>query len=864
MKQVTLLRTVMMCVLFVGLLMATPKDSYATHFRYGNITWEEVPGQPNQIRFRVTQAWRTSFPGFPATVNVGSVVNGGVLNTGAGTTPINLTVTSINAAEDWFYGEFIYVKTYPSAGTYIASFNSCCRISTLQNNADDPFVVSTIVQVGNGNNAPVSTIPPFIYMPKGASAASYQLPATDPDGDPLTYSLVPNGQFGTTTVQPDALSVSSSGLLTFNTDTLGRDTGQLYNVAVYVTDTPGARIQLDFLIRITTPSTPPLFDYGVTPANNINYVIQPGQTLNFDVKAYDNDSFDIVNLSAVGLPSGSSFSPGSGNPVTRSFSWTPNLSSFGTHQINFIAQDIANIQTSTIVNINVSLKPNFVTPSPGNNSTLCYLPGATINETFKATDVDSTDSVSLSLVTTAQAGMSFSPSLPTGASNPVSTNMTWNTSSANWGINTVVMRATDKYNDSRDDTVYYIINTPPVFTTTPASTSVIAGQLYSYTFGTADADSAQGDSVDVETATYPSWLTLTDNNDGTWTLSGTPSIADSGNHNILIEIEDLTNHFNATHCGHATQTFVLTVIPCNITTTTAVTDVLCNGDATGAIDLTVNNATAPVSYTWSNSASTEDLSGVPAGTYSVAIVDANGCTAADTATIAEPATALNATISASTMTIYIGYGAQSATLSATASGGTPGYSYSWSTGDTTASITVSPTMTTTYTLVVTDANGCVFTAAKTITVEDIRCGNNNDKVIICHIPPGNPSKQKTLCIDSPSVAAHLAHGCTLGPCGAAKKRTDNEQGSSFTIEEVVTAELSIYPNPNSGLFTIELPVAEAANIIVTNINGQVVYTSSTNDDQRKVSIDLSQVSKGLYMITVTQGHQNYHSKITIQ
>ena len=41
---------------------------------------------------------------------------------------------------------------------------------------------------------------------------------------------------------------------------------------------------------------------------------------------------------------------------------------------------------------------------------------------------------------------------------------------------------------------------------------------------------------------------------------------------------------------------------------------------------------------------------------------------------------------------------------------------------------------------------------------------NNDKVIICHIPPGNPSKAKMLSIGAESLAAHLAHGDTEGPC----------------------------------------------------------------------------------------------------
>ena len=43
-------------------------------------------------------------------------------------------------------------------------------------------------------------------------------------------------------------------------------------------------------------------------------------------------------------------------------------------------------------------------------------------------------------------------------------------------------------------------------------------------------------------------------------------------------------------------------------------------------------------------------------------------------------------------------------------------------------------------------------------------GNGQQKVAICHIPPGNRANAKTLTLPQPAVEAHLAHGDTLGPC----------------------------------------------------------------------------------------------------
>lgn len=945
MKYIKKIPIFKIALLFIALLTLQPEEAEASHFRYGNITWERVAGNPYQIRFRVTQAWRRSFWGSPG---VGSNISTGTLITGAGNATINLTVTSVNIAEDWFYGEFTYVKTYPSTtANYTAYFQSCCRIgSPLLNNANGNFRVSSIVTVGNNNDAPVSTVPPFISLPVNTAAATYQIPATDPNNDALTFSLAPNGQFGSGSQQPPGISVSSSGLLTFNT--VGKTVGRFYNTAVFVTDSKGARVQLDLMIRIAAPSTPPAFDYGITPANGTNYVIQPGQTLNFSVKASDVDPGDNVALSAVGVPVGATFNPTSGNPVTQSFSWTPTLASVGTYQVNFVAQDNASIQTNSIVNIAVSLKPNFVAPTPGDGSILCYTPGSTITQTYKAEDVDTADRVILSLATSSQSGMSFSPALPTSAANPVATNFTWNTSSANWGVNTVVVRATDTYSETKDDTVFYIINTPPVFTTTQNDVTITAGQLFSYTVGTNDADIPQGDEVEIEHTHLPSWLSIVNNNNGTWTISGTPAIADSGDHHVEIEIADKANHFRGTHCGNASQDFEITVLPCAITSSTSVTDVACNGDATGAIDLTVNNATSPVSYSWSNSATSEDVSNLSAGTYTVTLVDANGCTDTATATVDEPTalttsvsgtdnvcnggtagavdlsvsggtpgytyawsnsattqdisglaagtysvtvtddngctannsytvtepTAITASISVSPSptiaghnpnTIYLGYGAQSVTLTVSASGGTPGYSYSWSNSATTASTTVSPTTTTTYTATITDDNGCTHTVSQKIKVIDARCGRNNNKVLVCHIPPGKPNKQNNICISVNAVATHLAHGCYVGPCGAAKGGRGAEGGTigSLVNVEEVASDITVYPNPTTGQFVITLPSREAAQVMITNISGQVVYSNSV-ENTTKLNIDMSQNAKGIYLVQVISGHDTFRSKLTIE
>ena len=73
-------------------------------------------------------------------------------------------------------------------------------------------------------------------------------------------------------------------------------------------------------------------------------------------------------------------------------------------------------------------------------------------------------------------------------------------------------------------------------------------------------------------------------------------------------------------------------------------NVLCNGGTTGSIDLTVSGGNGPYSYLWSNGTTSEDVSGLAAGSYSVTVTNSAGCTASASFTITEPPV-LNAMVS---------------------------------------------------------------------------------------------------------------------------------------------------------------------------------------------------------------------------
>ncbi|MFN4880743.1 MAG: SprB repeat-containing protein, partial [Bacteroidota bacterium] len=73
-----------------------------------------------------------------------------------------------------------------------------------------------------------------------------------------------------------------------------------------------------------------------------------------------------------------------------------------------------------------------------------------------------------------------------------------------------------------------------------------------------------------------------------------------------------------------------------ITLTEGTSPVNCNGGTDGSADITVNGGVSPYSYIWSNGTTTEDLTGLAAGSYTVTVTDANQCTATISVLVTEP------------------------------------------------------------------------------------------------------------------------------------------------------------------------------------------------------------------------------------
>ncbi|MDX2001930.1 MAG: gliding motility-associated C-terminal domain-containing protein [Chitinophagales bacterium] len=137
----------------------------------------------------------------------------------------------------------------------------------------------------------------------------------------------------------------------------------------------------------------------------------------------------------------------------------------------------------------------------------------------------------------------------------------------------------------------------------------------------------------------------------------------------------------------------------------------CFGASDGGIDLSVNGGTAPYTYLWSNTATTQDLTGLLAANYAVTVTDARGCTVTvGNINVLQPA-ALAATYFTDSVSCF---GGNDGLARVVVTGGSLPYNYSWgytsaANNDTASGLSAGPGSVT-----VTDGNLCTVTATGTV------------------------------------------------------------------------------------------------------------------------------------------------------
>ncbi|WP_427873899.1 MBG domain-containing protein [Flavobacterium sp. MMS24-S5] len=297
-----------------------------------------------------------------------------------------------------------------------------------------------------------------------------------------------------------------------------------------------------------------------------------------------------------------------------------------------------------------------------------------------------------------------------------------------------------------------------------------------------------------------------------------------------------------------TQSFTIAE-PDALTPSVSQTDVSCKGGSNGSATVSVTGGTGTYSYQWSPTGGTAaTATGLSAGTYTVLIKDSNLCETTATVTIAEPAL-LTATID---KTDVLCYQANNGTATVIPSGGTGTYTYSWSpSGGTAATATgLSPN---TYSVTVTDANGCFITETLQITEPTALSATNTQTNVSCNggnngtasvVASGGTGNYSYLWAPSGGTAA-TATGLTAGTYTVT---VTDENACSVTNTIVITepnalnltstlAEVSCY-NGNNG----------SATVNVTGGTGSYSYSWFPSGGTAATATGLT---AGTYTVTVT-------------
>lgn len=320
---------------------------------------------------------------------------------------------------------------------------------------------------------------------------------------------------------------------------------------------------------------------------------------------------------------------------------------------------------------------------------------------------------------------------------------------------------------------------------------------------------------------------------------------------------------------------------------------ICSGSST------ILKASGGTNYLWTpsiglNTATIENPTANPITTtsYVVTVTDINGCQNTDTVVVKINLPPI--VNGGKDQIIYLGYGIQKATLTATAN---EAVSYLWSTNQTTASITVSPIITTIYKVTATNKYDCKANDDVIVIVTDVRCckdkdgnkdkkdkDNDNDKckVMLCHV--GKDSSH-TICVNQNAVAAHLAHGDYLGKCDtnvfylgnsgvSLKKAIDSnkeqeQQPQIFGNVLVSNITLENFPNPAQNMVTVKFNVPKNETIIIEilDLTGRHVTTLFEQiieqDKTYFLDIQIQNFLNGIYLLRLSDSQRSYVNKMVV-
>lgn len=473
-------------------------------------------------------------------------------------------------------------------------------------------------------------------------------------------------------------------------------------------------------------NTNQLITYTVTPLSGSCL----GQT--FTVTVNVNPKADIADISSATICSGGSFtvipSNGSGNmvPLGTTYTWSNPVS----NPIGAVTGGSAATTGQTSISQSLSNTTNDLatltyttTPTSG----FCLGNPFTISVTLSPSPVIAATTATICSSTT----FTVAPTNGGGNIVPTGTTYTWSAPTINPAgtITGASAQVTPQTNISQT-----LINTTTnpatvTYTVTPTSGTCI-GTTFSITITVNPAINpnvvvTNNSCFGVNTASIttaitggiafssgsPYQITWTGPNGFTSLTSSISNIA-PGNYSITIA--------DAGGCPFS-NTYTITEPADIVIAVDSENDITCFNSANGSVDITVTGGTGNYVYTWTKNnnpyASTQDISNLSPGTYTVSVTDVNNCgPKTATFTITEPPLLVVNLVS---QTNVLCFGAATGAITVNVVGGTlgAGYNFSWTgpNGYTSATQNLTNIFAGTYNLIVTDSNGCQKNLTVTIT-----------------------------------------------------------------------------------------------------------------------------------------------------
>jgi len=262
---------------------------------------------------------------------------------------------------------------------------------------------------------------------------------------------------------------------------------------------------------------------------------------------------------------------------------------------------------------------------------------------------------------------------------------------------------------------------------------------------------------------------------------------------------------------------------------------------------------------------------LPSGYANYDLTDSLGCSASDSVLINTPAALI---VNLTALMVPCFGDTTGGMVDAIVTGGTPGFAYSWSNGDTTSN--VSNLGTGWYTVSILDTNSCSIVDSIEVTEPAMIAlngvGNDemfgNDGSIDLTVTGGTAPytylwTNGAPAVEDPTGLAAGLYDVTVTDDNGCIMTGTYIVGSQVGVNELSALQFSVSPNPNNGSFEINVdPSVGASNIEVLNSLGQVVYTNALIGSNH--TVDLQSVEAGIYFVKLYNSDASNVTRILVK